>query len=75
MALAMSEPIAEVSSGTDGTGFSTGSFTPTANSLLTVMVFASGTTAAGSMSGGSLSWTKVGSATYRRRLFGLIVKL
>jgi hypothetical protein len=50
---------------TDGTSFTTGSFTPAAGDLLIALVSATGTVAAGSMSDSQgLGWTKVDSGVY-----------
>lgn len=64
MAISISEPVAEVSSNTDATSYATGSFTPAANSLLIAIVMATGTNAAGSFAGGSLTWTEIGTVLY-----------
>lgn len=58
MAIGISEPVAEVATTTNATSYATASFTPTANSLLLVMVFATGTLSQGSMSGQSLTWVR-----------------
>lgn len=58
MALAITEPTVEVASTSNTTSYAMGAFTPTANSFLVCMVFASGTVAAGSMSGGGLTWSR-----------------
>lgn len=59
-----SEPVAEVVSTTNATSYAFGAFTPSANAILVVMVFATDTVAAGSMSGGSLTWTRKASYTW-----------
>lgn len=59
--VAISEPVAELVSSTDTTSYAMTAYTPTANSIQVVYVFASGTVAAGTMTGGSLTWIKAGS--------------
>lgn len=62
MALAVSEPTTEATDNSDGTSYAPlTAYTPTANALQVVFVFAAGTTAAGTMTGGSLTWTRRGS--------------
>jgi len=51
-------------SAVDATSYATTSFTPTANSVLLCYVFATGTASAGSMTGGSLTWSLVASQVY-----------
>lgn len=63
-AIGASEPVAEVASTTNATSYAFGAFTPSANSTLVVFVFATGTVAAGTMSGGSLTWTRATSQLY-----------
>jgi hypothetical protein len=58
MALAVSEAVAELASNTDGPTFTTGSFTPTANSLLVAFSWATGTVVNNGISGGGLTWTQ-----------------
>ena len=62
--VAISEPTVEIASTSNATSYAMGAFTPSANSVLVVMVFASGTVAAGSMTGGSLTWQKLGTQLY-----------
>lgn len=57
-AIGVTEPVAEVASTSNATSYAMTAFTPSANSTLVVMVFASGTVGAGTMTGGSLSWTR-----------------
>jgi hypothetical protein len=67
MAIACSEPVAEINSTTNASAYSFASFTPTAGALLVCMAFATGTVAAGTMSnssGTSLRWTKLASVAY-----------
>lgn len=64
MAIAISEPVAEYSNTSNATSYALGAFTPTANSFLVCMVFCTGTVAAGSMSGGGLTWTRQQSILY-----------
>lgn len=58
MAIGCSEPVAELASTSNATSYALGAFTPSANATLVVLVFATGTAASGSMSGGGLTWTK-----------------
>lgn len=59
MALAISEPTAEATDNSDGTSYAPlAAYTPTANALQVVMVAAAGTTAAGTMTGGGMTWTR-----------------
>lgn len=58
MALTVSEPTAEVLSTTNATTYALAAFTPTASALLVVFVVCTGKTAAGSVSGGGLTWTR-----------------
>lgn len=61
MALVISEPTAEATDSSDGTSYAPlSAYTPTANALQVVYVFASGTTAGGTMTGGSLTWYQIG---------------
>lgn len=61
MALSISEPTAEATDNSDGTSYAPlTAYTPAANSLQIVFVFAAGTVAAGSMTGGSLTWHQLG---------------
>lgn len=64
MALTINEPVAEVQSTTNASTYAMTAFTPTANALLVVLVFATGTVAAGSMTGGGLTWTRQTSQLY-----------
>lgn len=64
MAIGASEPTAEINSTSNLTAYSLAAFTPSANATLVVFVFASGTVAAGTMSGGSLTWTRATSQVY-----------
>lgn len=64
MALALSEPTAEILSTTNAATYAMAAFTPTADALLVVMVFASGTAAAGTMTGGGLTWNLITSTAY-----------
>lgn len=65
MAISVSEPTAEVASTSNASTYALGSFTPTAGAFLVLWVFASGTTAAGSVTntGTTLTWTKQGSVS------------
>ncbi len=57
--IAASRPVAGTASTANGTSYAMTAFTPSANSLLVVFVFASGTVAsAPTMTGGSLTWTR-----------------
>lgn len=62
--IAINEPVAELVSTTDATSYAMTVFTPAANATLVVFVQATGTVAAGSMTGGSLTWTKKDSQVY-----------
>lgn len=63
MPIAITEPTVEILSTANATSYAMGAFTPTANALLVVMVFATGTVAAApTMSGGSLLWERIGAA-------------
>lgn len=64
MAIGVSEPVAEVASTSNASSYSFGAFTPTGDSFLVVMVFATGTVAAGSMTGGGLEWVKLATGGY-----------
>lgn len=64
MAIAINEPVAEVASTSNASSYAFGAFTPTANALLVVVVFGAATLAAGTMTGGSLTWTKITSVAY-----------
>lgn len=64
MALSITEPTIELAFTTNVTSYALGGFTPTANSLLICMVFATGTVAAGTMTGGGLTWTLQKSQLY-----------
>lgn len=64
MALGCSQPVAFSGSTANTTSYAASAFTPTANAVLVVIVFATNTTDAGSMTGGSLTWTKAASQTY-----------
>lgn len=58
MAIAISEPVAELASTTDGTSYAMGAFTPAADAILVVFVMTKGSmTVPGTMSGGGLTWT------------------
>lgn len=58
MAIAITEPIAELLSTTDAQAtYALSAFTPTANSILTVDVHVRGSLSAGTVSGGGLTWT------------------
>ena len=59
MAISISEPTADTTDSSNTTSYAMGAFTPAANCLLVVMVATSDTVAAGSMSGGSLTWVKL----------------
>lgn len=58
MAIAFTEPTADVADTTDSNTYSMSAFTPTANALLTVFVATTGGTPNGTMSGGGLTWTR-----------------
>lgn len=59
-----SDPIAGVASTAQASSYAMSAFTPTAQSLLVVFVFATGTVAAApTMTGGSLTWTREASQT------------
>lgn len=60
----VSEPVAEMQSTSNVTSYALGAFTPAANSVLVVFVHAGATVAAGSMSGGGLTWIKQTSIAY-----------
>jgi hypothetical protein len=61
MAVAISAPTTAVASTSNATTYSLGSFTPTANALLIVMVFCTGLSAGSNMSntGTALTWTPI----------------
>jgi hypothetical protein len=63
-AIGASEPTAEIASTSNASSYSFAAFTPSANATLVVLVFATGTTATATMSGGSLSWTRETSILY-----------
>jgi hypothetical protein len=63
-ALAITKPTVGIASTSNASSYALGAFTPTANSLLVVFVFATGTVATGTMSGGGLTWNKITSGTY-----------
>jgi len=56
MAVAITEPVAEVASTANASTYASGSFTPTADSLLVVIAFATSTNN-GVITGGGLTWT------------------
>jgi len=58
MAIAITEPVVEVADTSNATSYSTGAFTPTANSLIVIFVFSVSTATNGGMSGGSLIWNQ-----------------
>ncbi len=62
-AVVVSEPTTEVASTSNVTSYAMTAFTPSANSVLILFVGASDTLATGSVTGGSLTWTKIGSTT------------
>jgi hypothetical protein len=63
-AITGSEAVAELASSTNATSYALEAFTPAAEAVLVVLVFATGTVAAGTMSGGSLTWTRATSVAY-----------
>lgn len=56
MAIAITEPVAELIATTDASSYSLGAFTPTANSLLIVFASVPGTATSQVITGGSLTW-------------------
>lgn len=62
--VSISEPTVEIASTSNATSYAMGAFTPTANAVLVVFVYASGTVAAGTMTGGSLTWQRLSSTAY-----------
>jgi len=64
MAFAVTEPVAELATTTNATSYALGAFTPAANSVLAVLVFATNTIASGTMTGGGLTWTQRTSQLY-----------
>lgn len=58
MAFNLSLPTANLATTSAGSSYSLVAFTPTANAFLVVFVYAAGTVAAGTMSGGGLTWTR-----------------
>lgn len=64
MAIVVTTPIATLVDNTDQTSYSMAAFTPTANAILAVFVSAAATLAAGTMTGGSLTWTRRTSVTF-----------
>ncbi len=67
MALAVSEPVAEVLSTSNAATYSFGSFTPTAGALLVVMAFCTGSTTAGTVAnsvGTAFTWTRADGTVY-----------
>lgn len=62
--IGVSEPVAQVASTSNTTSYSLVAFTPSANAILTVFVFASDTTAVATMTGGGFSWTLETSVLY-----------
>jgi len=64
MGIQVSNPVANVASTANASSYSFNAFTPAANATLVMMAFASGTTAAGSVTGG-LTWTKDSSQLYK----------
>jgi hypothetical protein len=61
--IACSEPVAEIASTTNATTYAFGAFTPADNATLVMLVFADGTDATGSVTGG-LTWTLEDSQVY-----------
>lgn len=62
--ISVTSPVAGLASTTNGTTYSLGAFTPTANSLLVVMIVGSETVAASpTVSGGSLTWVESAATT------------
>lgn len=64
MAIAITTPIATLVDNSDASSYAMASFTPTANAILAVLVSATNTVAAGTMTGGSLTWTRRASVTF-----------
>lgn len=61
MAINITRPVAPIASSANVTSYATASFTPTANAFLVVLVFATATTATGSVMGFGLNWYKYNS--------------
>lgn len=64
MAIACSEPVAEINSNVDASTYSWSAFTPASNATLVALVFAAGTTVASPTISGGLSWTLKTSVLY-----------
>lgn len=64
MAISITRPLAPTSTTTNATSYATASYTPAANSLLVVIVFATATLSVGSLSGLGLTWNKYISGTF-----------
>lgn len=65
MAVAVSEPVAEINSTSNAATYAWGAFTPTDNALLVALVFASGTVQnPASITGGTVGWNFGGRITY-----------
>lgn len=62
MAINITRPITPIAVTTNLTSYSTASSTPSADALLVVLVFATATSAEGSLSGFGLNWYKYGSS-------------
>lgn len=64
MALGCSQPVVFSGSTANATSYAASGFTPSANSLLVVIVHATNTVAVATMAGGSLAWTLAASQAY-----------
>lgn len=64
MAISISEPVAETADTSNTNTYTLGAFTPTANALLVVFAFATGTVAAATMTGGGMQWFRVASQLF-----------
>lgn len=62
MAISITRPLTPVSSSANTTSYATGSYTPTANRLLVVVVFATATVSVGNVTGFGVTWYKYTSA-------------
>lgn len=60
MAIAISEPVAEVANTANQDTYSTGSYTPTANALQVVLIAATGTNVDNGVTGGGMTWRNAG---------------
>lgn len=64
MAISITRPLAPSSSSANTTSYATGSYTPTANVLLVVFVFATATVSPGNITGFGVTWYKYFSGTF-----------